>query len=67
MEAASKERITIMSYPAWNTMTAEQKCEFLHEWCENLNRILDQRGREISDFHARLQKVEAALGLGRDT
>jgi hypothetical protein len=56
-----------MSYPAWKDMTAEQKLEFLEEWCGNLTRMMDQRGREISDLHARLLKAEAALGLDRDT
>jgi hypothetical protein len=48
-----------MSYPAWKEMTVEQKCLFLHEWCENLTRKVEIQESSIQRLHERLQAVEA--------
>jgi hypothetical protein len=49
----------MMGFPAWVTMAAEQKCEFLHEWCENLTRKVQNQETTIERLHGRLQEVEA--------
>jgi hypothetical protein len=42
----------------WQDMTAEQKFEFLHQWCENLTEQTRRQGDHINDLHARLRRVE---------
>jgi len=53
-----------MSYPAWKDMPVEQKCEFLHEWCTNLTRKVENREATIQRLHDRLQEVEAKTTAG---
>jgi hypothetical protein len=56
-----KGEIKIMSYPAWRDMTADQKFEFLHEWCGNLTRKVDQQEHTIQLLHERLRAAEAKM------
>ncbi len=50
-----------MTYPAWKDMTVEQKCDFLHEWCERLSRAVEQQASVCQSLHERLRAVEAKL------
>ena len=56
-------RFTKMSYPAWKDMPAEQKCQFLHEWCENLTRKVENQEMTIQALHARLLAVEGKVAV----
>ena len=51
-----------MPYPAWKEMTDEEKFDFLHQWCENLSRSVQQQGAWIQHLHERLRAVEAKAG-----
>jgi hypothetical protein len=48
-----------MNFPAWKDQTADQKFEFLHEWCDNLSRKVDQQRNTIDILWNRLQEAEA--------
>jgi hypothetical protein len=54
----------IMNHPAWKEMTTEQKCAFLHEWCDNLTRKAQTQESTIQRLHERLQAVEAKTSMG---
>lgn len=47
-----------MAYPIWKDMTAEQKFEFLHEWCMNMSGSARAQEATIQGLLARLQVVE---------
>lgn len=50
-----------MAPPAWNEMSYQQKCDFLHQWCENLSAAIQELRGHTQGLHERLRTVEAKL------
>ena len=47
-----------MSYPAWNDLSTEQKCQFLYDWCETLTRKIERQEEAIQALNARLRAID---------
>jgi len=52
------------NYPVWTDMTAEQKFEFLYEWCGNMAQMLQKQGAWMNELQKRLDQVESRVGGG---
>lgn len=52
-------------HPDFEGKSVEEKLNFLHDWCEGMNKSLQQLGSQVRNLHERVNKVEGPVADDR--